>query len=63
LHYYAGIDRTAGTMTNVSIRASLEDARQMDTLQPMLEQRKVFESLGIRFDPIINYETLWEIQN
>ena len=62
LRYYVGIDRAAGTMTNVSIWDSLEHAKQMDTLAPMLAQRKAFEALGIRFDPIINYETLWEIE-
>jgi hypothetical protein len=33
----------------------------MDTLAPMLAQRGVFTKLGVRFDPIRNYPTLWTI--
>jgi hypothetical protein len=33
----------------------------MDTLAAMLAQRAVFQTLGVRFDPIRNYPTLWTI--
>ena len=61
LHYYVGIDRASGYLTNVSVWESLEAARQMDTLQPMLAQRPLLEAAGIAFEPITNHETLWTI--
>jgi quinol monooxygenase YgiN len=62
LHYYAGIDRTSAIMVNVSIWDSLEHAQQMSALAPMLALREQFETLGVQFDPILNYETLWQIE-
>ncbi len=62
LHYYVGIDVTSNTMINVSVWASLEDAKQMDKLAPMLALAAEFTKLGVRFErPIPNYETLWEL--
>jgi quinol monooxygenase YgiN len=61
LHYYVGIDRASTTMVNVSIWDSVEHAQQMSTLAPMLALREQFETLGVQFDPIVNYETLWRI--
>lgn len=61
-HYYVAVDPATSSMTNVSVWASLEDARQMNTLAVMLEQRAVFEALGVRFDPIRNFTTLWAIE-
>lgn len=61
LHYYVGVDEQGGTMVNVSVWTGLAEARQMDTLAPMLAQRAVFEKLGVRFDPIRSYSTLWTI--
>ncbi len=49
-------------MVNVSIWATLADARQMDTLAPMLALAKDFAALGVTFErPILNYETLWTL--
>lgn len=48
-------------MVNVSVWTGLAEARQMDTLAPMLAQRDVFEKLGVRFDPIRNYPSLWSV--
>ena len=61
LHYYVGIDRVAGALTNVSVWESLEAARQMDTLQAMLAQRPLLEAAGVRFEIITNLVTLWTI--
>ena len=61
LHYYVAVDEQASTMVNVSVWTGLTEAKQMDTLAPMLAQRAVFEQLGVRFDPIRNYPALWTI--
>ncbi|HEY0814965.1 MAG TPA: hypothetical protein VGE11_16965 [Pseudonocardia sp.] len=61
LHYYVGIDRRQGQVTNVSVWRSLEDAHQMDTLQPMLAQRPLLEGAGVAFELITNHEVLWDI--
>ena len=61
-HFWAGIERASATMINVSVWESLEAARQMDTLAPMLTLAREFTSLGVTFErPIINYETLWTL--
>jgi hypothetical protein len=61
LAFYAGIDRRHGAMTNVSLWASLEDAAQLDSFEPMLALAKAFTALGVRFQrPILNSETLWD---
>jgi quinol monooxygenase YgiN len=62
LHYFAAIDRESSTMVNVSVWRSLADAHQMQTLAPMLALAEAFNREGVRFErPIINYETLWQI--
>jgi hypothetical protein len=61
VHYYVGIDRERGFVTNVSVWERLEHAHQMDTLQPMLDQRPILEAAGVEFEPITNHETLWTI--
>ena len=61
LHYYVGIDRATGYVTNVSIWESLEAAHQMDALQVMLAQRPLLERAGVTFEVITNHETLWTI--
>jgi hypothetical protein len=60
-HYYVGIDETSNTMVNISIWDSLGAAKQMETLAAMLAQRDIFVQLGVIFDPICNYPTLWSI--
>ena len=37
LAYYAGADEATSSLSNVSVWASLEAARQMDAFQPMLD--------------------------
>lgn len=61
LHYYVGIDHELGYITNVSVWETLEDAHQMDSLQPMLALRPIFEAAGASFETITNHETLWTI--
>jgi hypothetical protein len=61
LHYYVGIDRNQGYLTNVSIWDTEADAHQMDTLPQMLAQRPILERAGITFEPISNHETLWVV--
>jgi hypothetical protein len=62
MHYWAGIDRMTNTMVNVSVWKSLLDAKQMDTLAPMLALAGEFVKLGVVLErPITNYETLWQL--
>jgi len=61
LHYYVGIDRKLGYLTNVSVWETLEDAHQMDTLAAMLAQRPILEQAGVTFEPITNHETIWAV--
>jgi hypothetical protein len=62
LHYYAGVDSVSNTMINVSVWQTLEAAKQMETLAPMLALAKDFTQIGVNFErPIINYHTVWEI--
>src|SRR5687768_12600149 len=54
LHYFAAIDRESSTMVNVSVWRTLADARQMQTLAPMLALAEEFTRKGVRFErPII----------
>jgi hypothetical protein len=62
IHFYAGEDEAANSLTNVSVWRTLEDARQLDTFQPMLDLGKVFTTKAATFErPIMNYASLWEI--
>jgi hypothetical protein len=64
LSLHAGIDREYGVMSNVSFWESLADARQLDTLQAMLDQAHSFMTAGVRFErPITNHETLWRLES
>ncbi len=61
LRYEVGISPDANTITNVSIWDTLEHAVQMTSLQAMQNEGILMRSKGVRFDPIINYEVVWEI--
>jgi quinol monooxygenase YgiN len=62
LHYFAAIDRESSSLVNVSVWRSLADAQQMQTLGPMLALAEEFTRDGVRFErPVVNYETLWQI--
>jgi hypothetical protein len=59
---HVGIDRENSAMTNVSVWETLDDAKQMASLQAMLDLAKTFVDAGVRFErPITNHETLWTI--
>jgi hypothetical protein len=59
--YHAAIDQSVGTMVNVSVWDSLEHAQAMGSLTEMSDLREVFESRGVAFEPVVNYEVLWSI--
>lgn len=63
LYYYAAVDRATSTVVNISLWTDLDTAKQMETLGPMLAQRPILERAGVRFEPIANYETLWNIDS
>jgi hypothetical protein len=53
---------TTSSLSNVSIWDTLDDARQMERFQPMLELGKRFLDAGAAFErPIMNYATLWHV--
>ncbi len=60
--YYAGADEATLSLSNVSVWDTLDDARQMDRFQPMLDLAKEFAAEGARFErPILNHATLWQL--
>ena len=61
MRYCVGIDREHGYLTNVSVWETLDDARQMDTLAPMLAQRPFLEDAGVSLETLTNHEALWTI--
>jgi hypothetical protein len=61
VHYYVGADAVSGTLINISVWERLAQAQQMSSLREMHEQRALFLKLGVHFDPIVNYQTLWSI--
>jgi hypothetical protein len=62
--YFAGSDQTTASLSNVSIWETMEDAKQMERFQPMLELGKRFLDAGATFErPIMNYGTLWQLGN
>ena len=61
LAYFAGADEASSSLTNVSIWETLEDAKQMERFQPMLDLGKRVTEAGATFDrPIMNYTPLWQ---
>jgi len=62
IHFYSGDDEGGSALGQVSVWRTLEDAKQLDTFQPMLDLGKVFAAKGARFErPIMNYVSQWEI--
>jgi len=62
IHFYTGEDEATNSLSNVSVWRSLEDARQLDTYQPMLDLGKDFVNKGAIFErPVMNYVSQWEI--
>lgn len=63
LAFYAGADETTSSLTNVSLWADLDAAKQLDRYQPMLDLGKEFVAKEAIFErPIMNYTTLWQLQ-
>jgi hypothetical protein len=63
ISFYAGDDEATSSLTNVSVWADLDAARQLDHYQPMLDAGKEFVARGATFErPIINYAMLWRLQ-
>jgi hypothetical protein len=61
--YYAGADEAISSLTNISVWSTRENAKQMDTFQPMLDLGKMFAEKGATFErPIMNYTTLWQLK-
>lgn len=62
VHFYSGEDEAGNALGQVSVWRTLEDAKQLDTFQPMLDLGKVLTAKGARFErPIMNYVSQWEI--
>ncbi len=62
IHFYTGQDEATLSLSNVSVWQSLNEAKQLDTYQPMLDLGKTFVTKGARFErPILNHVTQWEI--
>lgn len=61
MKYHVGIERSSGTMINASVWDAFQHAEQMSSFQPMLDPANHFLKIGISFDPIVDYEVLWEI--
>lgn len=60
-HYWAAIDRESSTMVNVSVWASLADAKQMESMAAMQDLAREFMAMGVQFErPILNFDALWE---
>jgi hypothetical protein len=62
ISFYAGADEATLSLMNVSIWTTLENAKQLDTYQPMLDLGKTFVQAGATFErPIMNHLTLWQL--
>lgn len=62
LHYHSGESEADASFTNVSFWTSMEAAKQMDTLEPMMKLVKEFIAKGgTPVRPIVNYTQEWEI--
>jgi hypothetical protein len=63
ISFHAGADEATSSLMNVSIWKTLDNARQLDTFQPMLDSGKAFVQKGATFErPIMNYLTLWQLR-
>ena len=61
--FHAGADEGTLSLVNVSYWDTLEDAKQMDAFQPMLDLGKRFTEAGARFErPIMNYTEAWRLE-
>ena len=64
LDYYVGADPATSSLSNVSVWETLEDTKQMERFQPMLDLGARFGEAGATFDrPIMNYATFWRTRS
>ena len=62
INFYVGADEVTLSLSQVSIWKTLDDAKQLDTFQLMLDLGKTFVQKGATFErPIMNYSTLWQL--
>jgi hypothetical protein len=61
LHYWAAIDKVSKTLVQVSMWESLDHAKQLDRLTPMLVLAGELVGLGVSFETITNSDVLWEL--
>ncbi len=62
IHFHSGEDEADSSFLNLSFWTSMEAAKQMDTLEPMVRLAKEFAAKGATpVRPIINYTQHWEI--
>ncbi len=60
--FYVGADEATASLSNISLWSTLEQARQLDGYQPMLDLGRAFVAKGATFErPIMNYAMLWQI--
>jgi hypothetical protein len=63
IDFYAGADEATSSLMNVSVWETLDQARRLDSYQPMLDAGKAFVQKGATFErPIMNYATLWQLR-
>jgi len=63
IDFYAGADEATSSLINVSTWKTLDNAKQLDTFQPMLDLGKAFVQKGATFErPIMNHLTLWQLR-
>jgi hypothetical protein len=63
ISFYVGADAATSSLSQVSLWKTLDDAKQLDTYQPMLDLGKAFVQKGATFErPIMNYSTLWQLR-
>jgi hypothetical protein len=60
--YFTGVDIETSQLTNVSVWDTVDDAKQMNSFQPMLDLAARFASVeGVSFvRPIPNFAPLWQ---
>jgi hypothetical protein len=62
--FYVGADEATSSLSNISLWSTLEQARQLDAYQPMLDLGRAFVAKGATFErPIMNYAMLWQISS
>ena len=54
------IDPDTSTITNTSVWNTRHEAMAMSSVQEMRDLKGSFERLGVDFDPIANYDILWD---